>query len=315
MPRLRKVYRNRDIVMVTSRTEEGLPLLPYSFINMIIWSSLAKAKELYPVDIICFCFSTNHFHMLLRVIDPEDLSDFVGYVKQEIAHGINRLLGRRKKTIWEEGYDSPVVLDSEEVFNRIAYILTNPVKDKLSNSIDSYRGVSSYRVRKRKCLAIARSSISPLKDPDKPWQEERDIRASLLELNTYTINLEVDLLSFKNCFANTAEMSELEVLKEIDDRINLYLSRLEPIKNESALKESLRKPYVPKTFGRRMICLSSIPKLRKRFISFYRSVVEQAKLAYRAIKEGVKPEFPPGIFLPSQLRVTNMLRPELSVLN
>jgi len=253
--------------------------------------------------------------MLLKVINPEDFCGFVGYVKQETAHGINRLLGRRKKTIWEEGYDSPVVLDSEEIFNRIAYILTNPVKDKLSSSIESYRGVSSFQVNKRKCVAIARSSISPLNDPDKPWKEEKEKSARLLDLNNHEIDLEVDLLSFKDCFANTARMSDLDVLKKIQDRINIYLSRLEPIKIVSSQRESLRRPYIPKAFGRRTICLSTIPKLRKRFISFYRSLVEQAKQAYQAVRKGFHLEFPPGVFLPTLPRAINMIRPELSVLS
>lgn len=252
--------------------------------------------------------------MLLKVIDPENLCKFVGYVKQEIAHGINRLLGRKKKTIWEEGYDSPVVLDSEEVLNQIAYILTNPVKDKLSTSIEAYLGVSSFGVTKRKCVAIARSSITALNNPDQPWIEEREVQASLLERNKHTINLEIELLSFKNCFANTARMSDEEVLAEINDRIDLYLSRIEPIQSKPPLRESLRKPYTPKVFGKRMICLSTIPTLRKQFINFYRSLVEEAKQAYQALKQGITPEFPAGIFLPTMPRATNMIRPELSVL-
>src|SRR5690606_7274325 len=102
MPENRKYFVNRTAHLITSRTEEGLPLVPSLIMNFIIWCILARARTLYRVRVSHFLFMANHFHMLIVVDDPEHLSPFVGYVKAETAHAINRLLGRRKKTVWAD---------------------------------------------------------------------------------------------------------------------------------------------------------------------------------------------------------------------
>lgn len=102
MPENRKYFVNRSVHLVTSRTEEGLPIVASFLLNFIIWGILARARGKFRVRICHFVFLANHFHMLIVVDNPEHVPAFVGYVKCEIAHAINRLLGRRRKTIWME---------------------------------------------------------------------------------------------------------------------------------------------------------------------------------------------------------------------
>ena len=99
MARNRKYYPNRTVLLVSSRIEEGLPIVPSLNLNFIVWGILARAQSMYGVQVCHFVIMSNHFHMLLVVQDPEAVSDFLGYVKAEIAHAINRLQGRRQKTI------------------------------------------------------------------------------------------------------------------------------------------------------------------------------------------------------------------------
>ena len=96
MPSAPKLFISGTTISVSFRTKEGLPFVPVSFINEIIWSNLAKAQSKYPVKIIWITFEANHAHMLLRVTNPELISAFVGYVKQETSHALNRLLDRKK---------------------------------------------------------------------------------------------------------------------------------------------------------------------------------------------------------------------------
>ena len=96
--------------MVSFRTEEGLPFVPVRFINEIFWSNLAKAQRLYPQRICNFMVEPNQIHMILLIDNPENAYKFIGYVKQETAHALNRLLGRRRKTVWVEDYDAPTIL-------------------------------------------------------------------------------------------------------------------------------------------------------------------------------------------------------------
>lgn len=49
-------------------------------------------------------------HMVLVIDNPDDVPSFIGHYKTESAYTLNGILGRKKRTIWCEGYDSPIVL-------------------------------------------------------------------------------------------------------------------------------------------------------------------------------------------------------------
>ncbi|MEN9845574.1 MAG: hypothetical protein RIS36_721 [Pseudomonadota bacterium] len=51
---------------------------------------------------------------------------------------INGLLERDKRTLWCEGYDSPIVLTPLRALTIIAYMYANPAKDNLETTIDRY---------------------------------------------------------------------------------------------------------------------------------------------------------------------------------
>jgi len=53
--------------------------------------------------------------LIIRVINPDDVPRFVGYLKSEMAHMVNKLLGRRRKTIFNREYDSPKFLTPEDI--------------------------------------------------------------------------------------------------------------------------------------------------------------------------------------------------------
>jgi REP element-mobilizing transposase RayT len=131
MPRNRKYFANKTVLFVTSRAEEGLPFPCNAVMNLILWGILARAREKHQIKVCHFIFLANHLHMLLVVENPEHVSSFVGYIKCESAHAVNRLLGRRKRTIWEDGYDSPVVLTPDSALNCIGYIYGNPARANL----------------------------------------------------------------------------------------------------------------------------------------------------------------------------------------
>ena len=144
MARNRKYFPHNSVIYVTARTEVGLPLVATHFINFFIWGILAKARSMYDVKVCHFLFMYNHLHMVLVVDNPEHVSEFMGYVKGETAHAVNRLLGRRQRTIWCKGYDSPLLLTPEDVKKYIRYTYLNPVKASLVDLVKEYPGVSSW---------------------------------------------------------------------------------------------------------------------------------------------------------------------------
>lgn len=309
----------KSLYFVTFRTEEGLPFVPTEAMNEIIWGALARGQELYPVKLCGFSWMPNHPHCLVMPEDPESLSKFIGYVKQETAHAINRLLGRRKRTIWSEGFDSPVVLDSEKALELFAYALLNPVKDNLVGSLDDYPGVSSWRFFKNKlfqrtCYRINRDTIPVLEDPTKPHLENKRVLRILKKENGRRIPFSISPYAWKHCFSDTAELPDEKIHEMMMDRIKQKESKIKkentksPIGKHKLVTQSILKPYQSKTFGKRMICLSSFVELRKRFISYYKYLCTKAIEVFHKWKLGkTLVPFPSGMFPPCLPRTSNLL--------
>ena len=308
MPRNRKYFRHGDALLVTSRTEEGLPLVPSHNLNFIIWGILAKARSMYRVKICHFLFMSNHFHMILVVDTPEDISSFVGYVKGEIAHAINKLLGRRQKTIWQSGYDSPILLEPEDVERYIDYIYLNPVKAGLVHSIEEFPGVSSWQMfssgcYKRNHKKLNRTDLWMLPAASLGVNEQKRIVSAYEKLESPKYELVIEPFAYlkdgQQCFSRETIINRISNRERIikDDR----KSRKEEVFGATKLRrESMLKEYIPKKYSKRMICISSNKQHRNAFIGFFKSLSEQAALIYQSWKRGdFSLRLPPGLFYPS----------------
>ncbi len=323
MPSPRKYFINNTAIFVSTRTEEGLPLVPTNFMNALIWSVLVRAQSAYPrVKVCSFLFMPNHFHMLLVVDDPEQVSRFVGYVKQEISHFVNRLLGRRQKTLWKAEYDSPVVLDAEKVKDILRYIYTNPVAAGSESSIDKYPGISSWEMLVTKARAswhpaYSRDATPRLSNPIHPDREDEKICKLLNDSSKKTLLFTFEPFAWKNCFESTKDTSDEELLFELVEMIREKEGEYadERRKNntrvagsQSLISSSMLREYTPKKFGRRMICLAKDRKLRVQFITFFKKICEKARDVFSRWKRNdFSEEYPPGLFQPPYPRIVNIL--------
>ena len=148
--------------------------------NLIIDGILAKATNDYEIDVNHAIFMANHFHIIVTVVNPGDVKEFFRYLKGEIAHAVNRLLGRRKRTVWVDGYDSPLVLDEDKLKYLISYLYLNPLRANLVNTISEYPGVSSWKMLKAKqshkdCTKVPRDKITKLHNPALSVSEQKDL--------------------------------------------------------------------------------------------------------------------------------------------
>ena len=326
MPPARKQYFHNTVLSVASRMEEGLPLLPLDFVNELIWSCLAVACERHPVEIIACTFEANHFHLVFRVINPEDVSRFLGYLKQELSHRINRLLGKRKKTNWCKGFSSPTVLDYGKVLQEIAYALTNPIDDCLVHKLDEYRGVSTWQMFKsrrfsKECRYTSRDSIPCLKNPERPWLENRYVWKRIKKKNRKKLELTIHPYAWTECFAETREMSDEEAHELMMEEIRRKELELQQAHEKDKVRiagfnalcvQSMVQKYIPQKHAPRMICLSLIKELRQRFIEEFKATCALARQVYENWKRGdYSIPFPPGLFAPPPPRLANALPPAL----
>ena len=318
MPSPAKDFIHGQTYFITFRTEEGLPFVAIPLINEILWSCLAKSQRLYPQKIHGMCFQANHQHLLLGCQDPEQMPAFIGYIKQESAHAINRLLGRRRKTVWAEGYDSPIILDYQKFLFCLAYVKLNPLKDLIVPNMESFKGISTWDAFKkdrnsRKARVISRDSITKLRNPHQPWIESDKVLKELFEKNKMSLELKFDFYSWKECFPETRVLSDLEVRRMMLESLGKYeaslLDRPEMKKKyHDHSKQSMLKSYVPKKYGKKMICLSDFKELRIDYINYYKDKIAEAKHAYKQWKKGdFRIPYPLGLFAPPLPRTANLV--------
>lgn len=315
MPANRKYFINNTALFVTTRTEDGLPMVPAHHMNYIIWGILARAKTLYQIKVCHFVFMANHFHMLLVVEDPEHVSNFTGYLKAEIAHAINHLRGRRKKTVWSEGYDSPIVLTSKDVMKYIKYIYLNPLKANLVDSVKDYPGVSSWRMYRGDNLSathkhLSRASVPRLSTPALSINEQQRLveRFSRTDTGGQMEEFILEPDAWMSCFSEYRGRSSKEVKAEILDMLSegeaeyraLRESKEQEVIGATALRrQSMDKEYLPEAYGKKMICLCSDVELRIAFIAHYRELCRRASEVYEKWKLGdLSCRLPAGMLAP-----------------
>jgi hypothetical protein len=55
-----------------------------------------------------------HLHIIKVVHNPDDIQKFMRHFKTDSADFLNKILGRKRRTVWQNGYDSPRVLSFAE---------------------------------------------------------------------------------------------------------------------------------------------------------------------------------------------------------
>jgi REP-associated tyrosine transposase len=129
---------------ITARTLQGRYLMrPSERVNEIILGILGRAQALYEIELHAFIFLSNHLHLMLRAISVFQMSDFVGYVKgniaRELGHEYNWL-----ERFWGRRFHSQSIGDSEaSQASWFRYILANGCKEGLVSSPLEWPGVSS----------------------------------------------------------------------------------------------------------------------------------------------------------------------------
>ena len=307
----RRMIIGGQLYSIVTRMEEGVPMLPTANMNVIINGVLARAQELYPVTLIGYVFMANHLHMVPIAWDPEDLVAFVGYIKAEISHAINRMLGRRQRSLWVKGFDCPIILDPERFIEVMSYLYANPAEAGLVDSISEYPGVSSWSAfakgkTERDCFKVARDKIIPLSSNVLTIGEQRNIAKHYYKVAT-RIKLHVEPDAWIQCFEE-GSIDLDEANKEIKRRVAELEAKYKAKRESQGKKaigahrlklQSIARKHIPTKFGPKMICLGSSKSIRAPFIKFFKEQCVIAKGVYQAWKLGdFSQKMPPGMFAP-----------------
>ena len=319
MARNRKFFINRTVVYISSRIQEGLPFVATPFMRLLLQSYLAGAQERYPVKIVAFLFMSNHFHLLLVVENPEDVAHFMEYFKRETAIAINRLLGRRQRTVWASGYDSPIVLDEAKMIETLVYIYTNPQEARLVNTIEDYPQLSTWNEFLSGTSSTSliptfrRDAVPHLSGPSSKKQAKR-VYEEILSKSKHSKVLKIEPFAWLDCFADTIGMSPETVIERVVKQVRAEEARFQKehgtkvLGAETLICQDIRTPYTPKKFGKKMICLADDKFKRIEFLQWY---FDQKRRIERAMKDWkeklIPPSLPPGFFLPGGKMTASLL--------
>ena len=319
-----KYHPHGSVLFCTFSVEEGLLLLANPLCELIIQSCLVAARTLYPVRICHIVVEATHVHMLLVVDNPDDVPNFMRHFKTESAHMINGLLGRDKRTLWCEGYDSPIVLTPLRALAAIAYMYANPAKDNLETTIDRYPGFSTWkmlrsgeytqlwkRVRRYQFVKLARDSHNLrgyTKIAEAIRRDSEEELPFVLEPNAW---MEAFGYSDLHTQANINE-ALIRRVRRLEERAEAIRQREKKciIGRDRLMKQPFDLTYRSRRSGRRMWCLSEKRKERVKFISFFKNLMDEARDIRERWKLGeVGLRYPPGLYPPSMPKLANALSP------
>jgi REP element-mobilizing transposase RayT len=128
--------------MVTRRcTQRQFLLRPDEATNNAFLYCLADAAQRCNITVLLTCAMSNHHHTV--IFDPDgNLPAFTEHFHKLLAKCQNALRGR-----WENFWSSEQVcvvhlVDPVDVMNKLVYVATNPVKDRLVEKVHHWPGVN-----------------------------------------------------------------------------------------------------------------------------------------------------------------------------
>jgi hypothetical protein len=130
--------------MITRRCSERRFLLrPDHETNNAFLYCLAVAAQRFGIQVIFTYAAANHHHT--GIFDPDGrYPEFLAYFHKYVAKCQNALRGRFEN-LWSSEHASVVrLVQSDDILEKMIYVLTNPVKDPLVEHVWEWPGVNSY---------------------------------------------------------------------------------------------------------------------------------------------------------------------------
>lgn len=317
-----KYHPHGSVLFVTFTVEEGLLLLSNPLCLAIIRSCLAAAYLLYPVMICHILVEATHVHLVLVVENPDDVPKFMRHFKTESAHMLNGLLGRKKRTIWGDGYDSPKVLTLSKAIAVIAYLYSNPAKDNLVNSIEEYPGFSSWKMFQsgevvKNWKRLRRPQFRPL-TPDSHnlrgyTKEAERLLGQSSEIESFTLHPNAWLEAFgitdpsEQARMNTRLVERVRTLEARAMR-GREASKKRVLGKERLVAQRFDLTYRPSRRGRRTWCLSDKRSLRMAFLRTFKKLRREAREVLARWRTGdISVRYPPGLYPPCMPKLANVI--------
>lgn len=300
MPRpIRHVQPDGNIFEITTRTVQGRYLLPTgAHFRSIAIAIMARAKELYPVELYAFGGLSNHLHWLIGVSDVRELAGFMGYVKSNIAREAGRIVDWPEK-FWGRRYRAiPISNEEAALVGRLRYVLSHGVKENLVLRCRDWPGIQ--------CID-ALTEGQPLEGI---WQDRtREYEASRhgkdVDPDSFIEHYEL-VLDPLPCWQDLPKEENHRRISEIVDEIDAESARRvvlggQPPLGAAAVRKQHPHDRPPRTKKSPAPPVHAATKaVREQMIAAYRLFVAAYREASARFRAGLLTvEFPPGCFPPA----------------
>jgi putative transposase len=141
----RRVLRGTNWLVSRRCSERRFFLRPSALTNAIFLYLRAIAARVHGVEIHAFCVMSNHIHLVLTDSDAR-LPEFMRYLCGLVARAVNASIGHWEG-LWstDHSYSAVELVSPNDVVEKTAYALANPVTAGLVRTAAQWPGASSAR--------------------------------------------------------------------------------------------------------------------------------------------------------------------------
>ncbi len=145
MPRTARQLIDGHTYHVMNRSVGGHTLFKKEQDYRVFINLLRKGKEKYPIKIFAYCLMPNHYHLVVQLINADNLSRLLRWLMTTHArryHQHYQSCGR----LWQGRYKSFIIQEDHHLLTVLRYVEGNPVRAGLASSAKDWPW-SSHRER------------------------------------------------------------------------------------------------------------------------------------------------------------------------
>jgi REP element-mobilizing transposase RayT len=144
----RKVVPGTTYLISRRCTQRQHLLRPEPMVEQIYLYCLGDAAERYDITLHGFVAMSNHQHLVVRD-NHGNFPEFLAHFHKMVAKAVNALRGRWEN-LWATEQPSAVhLVEAGDRFDKLVYLLANPVADHLVDRLSDWPGASSYGMTTR----------------------------------------------------------------------------------------------------------------------------------------------------------------------
>jgi REP element-mobilizing transposase RayT len=138
----RQVVAGRTYLITRRCTQRQFLLRPERSVEEIYLYCLGEALDRYELTLHGFVAMSNHQHLLVRD-NRGNFPEFLAHLHKMIAKAMNRLRGRWENFWATEQPNAVYLVEKGDRFDKLVYLLVNPVADHLVDRVSDWPGANS----------------------------------------------------------------------------------------------------------------------------------------------------------------------------